>query len=440
MKAAAPRATGGISTAHAPSLDLPFRFLAPAILSLLGVAILYPWYLPSLAGAFYSADRIAFAHMNTLGWLAPIIVGAGYQLVPVVMQTHLPSVRLGRASWWIYWPSLLLFLAGWLVPWTPGIALGGTGVMVALHLYSLEVLATVRRSHRRDFIAWHVAVATLFLAAASVVGFSMAVARWIPAFGGANLPLLSAHVVLMLGGWVSLMVHGVAYRLVGMFTLSEDLVRPHLAWAGLACTALGSASLALAWPLGWWPLAAPGVLLLGAGAGTFSWQLARMYRGRRRRTFDVHMPFAITAALWELAVIAVVVWAVFAGAEIGSPLWKVAVWVALVGWAGTMEQGMLYKIGTFLTWLHRYAPMAGRQPVPRLDQLYSLPLAMAGYGFWTLGVLASALGIWGEARPMLFYSGLSLAAGAFCFVLNMAQIGAHWLRRSGPATASRTWG
>lgn len=430
------RPAGGISTAHAPSLDLPFRFLAMAVVAMVGVCLSYPWLLPLLAGAFYSADRIAFVHMNTLGWLAPVVVGAGYQLVPVVMQRHLYSVAMGRVSWWIYWPSFALFLAGWLRPWSPGIALGATGLLVALGIYAVDVLITVRRSDRRDFVAWHVAVATVYLVGAAAVGLLMAVNRWLPVLGGANLPLLSAHAALMLGGWLGLMVHGVAYRLVGMFTLGEDLVASRAAWVGLAFSALGSLGLALAWPLGLWGMAGAGVALLGGGSVAFSAQLWRMYRGRRRRTFDVHIPFAVTAALWELVAIALLAVGIISGVPAASALWKAAVWLAIAGWAGTMEQGMLYKIATFLTWLHRYAPVAGRQPVPRLEHMYRLPVAMAGYGLWSLGVLASAVGLALEVSPLLSFAGASMAAGAVCFGVNMVLVGSHWLRRKVPAKAA----
>ena len=47
--------------------------------------------------------------------------------------------------------------------------------------------------------------------------------------------------------------------------------------------------------------------------------------------------------------------------------------------AETPIQGFLYKIGTFLAWLHRYAPVAGRQPVPGLEDLYDRRIAVTGW-------------------------------------------------------------
>src|SRR6185437_17171509 len=97
--------------------------------------------------------------------------------------------------------------------------------------------------------------------------------------------VLAAHVALMLGGWVTPMLMGVAYRLVGMFTLSEDQIHVPTAWAGLGLSAGGAWAFAatLLFGLGHVPAvgAATAALL---GHCLFAVQLARLYRRRRRRT------------------------------------------------------------------------------------------------------------------------------------------------------------
>src|SRR3712207_9400173 len=60
----------------------------------------------------------------------------------------------------------------------------------------------------------------------------------------------------------------------------------------------------------------------------------------------------------------------------GDRGWLLLGWLALAGWAATMVQGHLYKIATFLVWLHRYAPLAGTRRLPRLDDLYSCRVAL----------------------------------------------------------------
>ena len=46
--------TTGISSAHAPALDLPARFMALGMLGLVTVAIISPWAFPLLLDGFYA--------------------------------------------------------------------------------------------------------------------------------------------------------------------------------------------------------------------------------------------------------------------------------------------------------------------------------------------------------------------------------------------------
>jgi hypothetical protein len=43
-----------------------------------------------------------------------------------------------------------------------------------------------------------------------------------------------------------------------------------------------------------------------------------------------------------------------------DPLWIATGWLAIFGAAGTAIQGFFYKISTFLVWLKRYGPIAGK--------------------------------------------------------------------------------
>ena len=53
------------------------------------------------------------------------IMGASYQMLPVVLGVPIASVRLARLSWWLYLPGLPLSLAGLSLSWLVPLALGG---------------------------------------------------------------------------------------------------------------------------------------------------------------------------------------------------------------------------------------------------------------------------------------------------------------------------
>jgi hypothetical protein len=144
-----------MDTRHAPPLDLPFRFMAVAVAALTLMALVYPWHTPLLTGSFYDPHLTTFVHVNTLGVVAATILGASYQLMPIVLQAPLASVRLARLSWWLYVPGLLAFLIGLAHGVAPLLPLGGVLLYGAVGLYVAVAVGTLRRAPHRDVVFWH---------------------------------------------------------------------------------------------------------------------------------------------------------------------------------------------------------------------------------------------------------------------------------------------
>ena len=420
------RSTGGLATQYAPPLDLPFRFMATSLAWLAVLAVMYPWDTPLLLGSFYDPHLLTFVHVNTLGVIAATIFGASYQLLPVVLGVPIASVGLARLSWWLYVPALPLFLLGLSQTWLLALALGGTLLFAAVGLYVGIVLATLWRARERDVVFWHIAISAIGLPTAASLGLLLAFSKGGGLLGGLMLPILVAHATLMLGGWVTPMLMGVAYRLVGMFTLSEDRLHERWAALALACVAAGAWIMAASWLWIIRPLQFVGASSLLVGLALFGAQLLRLYHVRRRRQFDIHIPYAVSAAVFGLLAIALVDVGLVTGRSPSDPIWLAAGWLAIAGWAETPIQGFLYKIGTFLTWLHRYAPVAGRQPVPRLEDLYDRRIAVTGWATWTGGVAFGAAAALTGHELLAHVAAAGLSLGIILFLSNAVRVGAHW--------------
>ena len=83
--------------------------------------------------------RPAHVHMNLLGFVAMIIFGVGYQILPRMMGYGLFSPRLAVAHWWLANTGLALMVAGFFVkpsgvPWGSAILIVG-GVLQTLGAY-----------------------------------------------------------------------------------------------------------------------------------------------------------------------------------------------------------------------------------------------------------------------------------------------------------------
>lgn len=426
----------GLSSANAPELDLPARFMALSVGALAVLALTAPWSLPLTQESFTAFSLLALVHLITLGFVGAMIIGASYQLVPVAIGVHLSSLRAGRVSFWFYIAGLALFLLGLDRTWLAALAAGASLLGVAFLIYIGVIVTTWWRAPQQDVVSWHIGLASINAGFGMIFGVLLAFNKSNGMLGGRLLDILAAHIAMMLVGWVALTFTGVAYRLIGMFTLSESHFRPWLAWIEMAGVLGGAWLLALRFLFSWpaWTGQVAAIALLG-GFACFAAQIARLYRRRMRRTFDIHIPFALVAAASAILAAALLVTGLFRATMPGDPIWVAVVWLGLLGTAGTAIQGFFYKIATFLVWLKRYAPVAGREAVPKLEQLYDRRLAVAGWGLWVAAIALGTVAILAEWN-LLAAVGAIMLAGVACFTINVVMIARHWLSMPGLGAAT----
>lgn len=407
----------------APSLALPFRYFVASLAFLALFGLLLPFNAQLFLGSFRTPGLLALVHLVTLGWITTTILGAAFQLVPVALQVGLHSERLANALLPVYLAgvaTLLLALWRYQVPWM--IASASLLLLVAL-AYLYLMARTLARVRHWDVVAAHVAASVAVAATIPLLGLLMALNNRTGFLGPAYLATLKTHLLLAIVGYVSLLIVGVSYKLVGMFTLAEDLLPEGRAWAefGLMLSGLAGLSLAFYLPalrwLGW----LAGMALL-AGVGLYALILATLYRKRRRRAFDINTPFTQTGtALFVVGMVAAGL--ALAGVLPATPaFWTALGWLLLLGWAGQIIVGQMYKITPFLTWLHRYAGLVGLEPVPGLDDLYDRRLALAGYGLWNAGVVLGAAAILAGWPAVMTAAAPLLSLSIGCFLLNMVRI------------------
>ena len=177
----------------------------------------------------------------------------------------------------------------------------------------------------------------------------------------------------------------------------------------------------IAWSLAAWYASGSTVelvlgLVLAAGYALFAVTTIVLQRRRRRRVRDA------TTAFWQLgmgcALAACVAWAVRLAAPNELPSLEVAIGVlALVGFAVSVIDGMLYKIVPFLAWFHLQAAV-GAKRAPHMKRILGdapqhVHLALHA-GAVALLVIAVA---WPE--PLARVAGLALALSAAMLLRNL---------------------
>jgi len=380
------------------------------------------WLTPALAGHYYQPRVVALTHTVTLGWITLTIMGASYQLIPIVLERPIWSERLARWQFLILGGGIAGMISHFFIGTWPGLGLAAGVVAVGTTLHLINAVASLRGVKIWSFPARLLGLALVGLAFTVLFGLALAADRLSKFLPGEFFPTLHAHFHLALLGWVAPMVMGVASRVYPMFLLARD---PE-GWPGvlqfwglaLGCPAVVLGLVAL--PM----LVAPGALAVTAAVvGHLSW-VSEMAASRKRPALDWGLRLALTGTAFLIP--AGVMGLGFATGLLEGPRMGLAYGVlALGGWVSLTIVGMLFKIVPFLVWYRAYSPLVGKIPVPTLAQL-SWPRA-EGFTYALLTVGVSALALAAGAGDPLWIGGAGgiVTLGALAFALSLARVLRH---------------
>jgi len=389
----------GLLFEQAPPVSVPLRFLLTAPWFAVLAAGLLLWAGQDGIGSRWTPALLGVTHLLTLGFMAMAMLGALFQILPVVGGVPVPHARIVAA---IVHPALTLGA----LSLASGLALGlHWAVRAALPLLAaafLLFLASVGRSLLRGNLR-EPALRTIGLA---LIGLLLTIslgAMLASAFGWSFAPPLiritALHAAWGLLGWTLLLVAGVAQQVVPMFQATPlyprwlargyapALLAVLLGWSAARWLDLELLAVALAWPI-------------LAAAATFALvTLWLQWRSRRPRQDP-------TALFWRLGMLCLLA-ASIVGAGAQLPRWSdhpalplVLGVLAIVGFALSVISGMLYKIVPFLLWLKLQGRVGGRPP--HIKQI--MPDRHARLQLWlhtaaTLSLLAAAIGQNGWIYP-----------------------------------------
>jgi len=414
-------AVPGLLFEQAPPVSVPLRFLLTAPWFAVLAAGLLLWAGPGGLGSRWTPALLGVTHLLTLGFMAMVMLGALFQILPVVGGVPVPHARIVAA---IVHPALTLGA----LSLASGLALGlHWAIRAALALLAaafLVFLASAGRSllrgNLRDPALRTIGLALIGLLLTTSLGVVLA-----SAFGWSFAPPLiritALHAAWGLLGWTLLLVAGVAQQVVPMFQatppyprwlargFAPTLLAVLLGWSAATWLGFELVAAALAWPV-------------VAAAVTFALVTLWLQLRSRRPRQDP------TALFWRLGMLCLLAASIVgAGAQLqhGSdhPALPLVLGVlAIVGFAVAVISGMLYKIVPFLLWLKLQRRLGGRPP--HIKQI--LPDQHGRLQFWlhtaaTLTLLAAAIGqnaLIYPAAALLAASALTLGVsllGAWCF-------------------------
>ena len=408
-----------------PAPALPLAHLVAAATAFLGAAVALPWLAPELAGHYYHPRLLALTHTVTLGWITLTIMGASYQLIPVLLET---STGSPRRAWWVF-TAYAIGVVGVvghfaIAEWRGFV---WSAALVALAALAYVVLAGVGVLRARpSFTRSMLAVALGGLVTTALAGTALGLNKIYPLFPGIVFPALHAHVHIALLGWVLPTVLAVSARVYPMFMVAPE---PRGIGAGVQLGGILAGA----------PLVAAGLLLeidayLVAGAalaaaavGSHIASVVTIVRRRRRPALDWGLRFVLAGTAFLGLGVALGL-ALATGLAAGPRAAMAYGVLALGGWASSTIVGMMLKIVPFLVWYHVYGPRAGRTAVPTLADLSWGRGEAIAFAALVPGWAALALGAALGDLTLLRLAGMAVATGALALAATLGRVLGHLLR------------
>lgn len=358
-----------------PPASLVLPHYAFAAIAFLVLTILMFFSSDSFVGHYFNPKLLAVTHIATLGWGSMIIFGTLYQLVPVILNTELYSITLGKLTFVSFVLGITLLVnAFWTFSVGILIQMAAVFLLMGASLFFINIILTARKVKRFTIEAEFIVSSTIWFWLTVLVGTLLAFNFSYVFLPKDQLHYLKLHAHIGIAGWFVLLIMGVSSKLIPMFLLSTVTDNKKLKYAFnlINVSIIG--------------FMIDSLFLNGNGRGIIYFLIAisglmfylafliETYKKRARKVLDIGMKHSF------YAVIIITIPAIFgflANTDLVSNsadslqvtiMFGVSIFL---GFISTLILGLTFKTLPFIVWLDKYQQLSGRKKVPLPKDLYS---------------------------------------------------------------------
>lgn len=388
-----------ISIGKAPHPIAVLPFYGTGALFFVVMAVLLFLSAGELTRHHFNPHLLAIVHAAALGWGTMVIFGAAYQLLPVICERDLYSVPLAVTSFLMLTVgTVLLIWSFWIFERGIMMIAGGSCVVAAALLYTINTFGTARRNPRTTVQQAFVVSSALWLLITVTTGLLLAINLRYTFIPRNHLDMLKLHAHAGLAGWFLQLITGVSTKLVPMFLLGKS----KRGWLLYAALVLQNVGLVLFVVDGYFnPITVKVLVYAGVVAlGALAWMLYLVdaYRNRLRRKVELLMKH--TAVSFACLVTG------FALLPITGYL-SDSRWVSLygtflfLGWITGIILGKTFKTLPFIVWSMHYKHLTGKTKVPLPKELYSERLIGYQYYLYLFAFVSLVAGVVANYIPVI---------------------------------------
>jgi hypothetical protein len=369
----------------------------------------------AVAGFFYHSWMVAIVHLVTLGWITSSILGSLYLVAPLALGLSMPVRRTDYAAYVFVLVGIVGMVAHFWLEEYGGMAWSAATVTVGVLFVASRTAIRLRYAQLPAAVTLHIRLSCLNLAIAATMGVLLAFDKVHHFLGGFVLTNVFAHAHMAAIGWATMMVVGIAYRLLPMVLPAKPPTgRSVYASAILMETGVLGLFVSLLARSRWTPLF--GGLIL-AGLGAFVAHVVGMVRHPKRRPpeaprFDFGIAHAGAAGLWLVG--AAIIGAVLLSRPMSDATLRASLaygTFGLLGFLAQMVVAMQVRLIPLFAWYQGYSASDFKIPPPSPWTMHDRALQAVTFAAWTFGVPAIGAGLAFELIPLLAAGAWVLFAG-----------------------------
>ncbi len=376
---------------------------------------------------YFNPAVLAITHGMALGWASMMILGASYQLLPVLTERSLWSNKLAYGSFLLAAVGIPLlvygfytFNMGWPAKW------GGRLFLLSVIAYLFNIIRSCRTDKRINIHALFMVTAAAWLFFTVFIGLALVYNFTWPILPGNVLTYLPFHAHAGLLGWFLMLIFGVGSRLIPMFLISKHSDRRRLQIMYVLVNTgllyfLSSFYLNLPYAV-----LIPAILT-GITLVLFVGYIYRVWKTRIRRKVDQPMQVSLLSVAIMLVPLGCLLllsgWWI-SGIE-QSRVVLLYGFIIFFGWLTSIILGMTFKTLPFIIWNDCYHDKAGVVKTPDPKELMSSDLFrlmsltyLPGFLFFSAGILLASV-------FLLQAGALVLVLSALLYNLNVGKVWLH---------------
>ena len=346
---------------------------------------------------YFQPRLLSITHIMSLGWGTMMILGASYQLIPVLTEGKLYSNLLAYLSFGFAASGIpLLVYAFYTFNMGYAALCGGILVNAAIVLYLVNLVLSISKSKNKNVHAIFVLTAGLWLLLTTMIGLLLLLNFSVTILPKDSLYYLSLHAHIGFVGWFLMLIVGVGSRLIPMFLISKysntKLLWLIYALMNGALISFISLNVFLHQTLAYL-LSIAGIIIALLLYGFYCYQ---SFSKRIRKHIDPQMRISLLSVMMMILpvifLMLIIVWMLL---YVPQPKLVVVYGFSIFfGWITAIILGMTFKTLPFIIWNKHYHDKAGSSKTPNPKDLFSRTIFtvmsiayIAGFSLFVSGIL-----------------------------------------------------